>query len=144
VTGILRDFRLFLSVILKSILFDEEAVMKLTDRSTLEMALIGYEAERQKIEATIAAIRKQVDGHAAAPAVDGGRKPKRVMSAAARRRIAAAQRKRWAAFHAEKKDITKTARKRKLSAAAKAKLAANLAKARAAKAAKAKRMAKAA
>jgi hypothetical protein len=123
-------------------LFDEEAVMKLTDRVTLEMALIDYEAERQKIDAAMAAIRKQVDGHAAAPVVDGARRPKRAMSAAARRRIAAAQRKRWAAFHAEKKGGTaKTAPRRKLSAAAKAKLAANLAKARAAKA---KRMAKAA
>jgi hypothetical protein len=60
--------------------------MKLTDRSTLEMALIGYEAERQKIEAAIAAIRQQVDGHAAAPVIDDGGKPKRNMSASARRR----------------------------------------------------------
>ena len=45
--------------------------MQQTDRLTLEMALIGYEAERQKIGAAMAAIRKQVDGHAAAPAVDG-------------------------------------------------------------------------
>src|SRR6516164_5908663 len=104
--------------------------MQQTDRLTLEMALIGYEAERQKIETAMAAIRKQVDGHGAIPAVDGARRPKRVMSAAARRRIAAAQRKRWAAFHAEKKGTTKIAPKRKLSAAAKAKLAANLAKAR--------------
>jgi hypothetical protein len=126
-------------------LFDEEAVMKSFDRSTLEMALIGYEAERQKIEAAIAAIRKQVDGHAAAPAADGTRRPKRVMSAAAKRRIAAAQRKRWAAFHADQRSgSAKTAPKRKLSAAARAELAANLAKARAAKAAKAKRMARAA
>src|SRR5215831_14801701 len=108
--------------------------MKQLDRSTLEMALIGYQAERQKIEAAMAAIRKQVDGHAGAPAVDGTRRPKRIMSAAARRRIAAAQRKRWAAFHADQKGGTaKTAPKGKLSAAAKARLAANLAKARAAK-----------
>jgi hypothetical protein len=126
-------------------LFDEEAVMQQTDRLTLEMALIGYEAERQKIEAAMAAIRKQVDGHAAAPAVNGARGPKRVMSAADKRRIAAAQRRRWAAFHAEQKGgSAKIEPRRKLSAAAKAKLAANLAKARAAKAAKAKRMAKAA
>jgi hypothetical protein len=132
------------SVILKSILFDEEAVMKLTDRFTLEMALIGYEAERQKIEAVMAAIRKEVNGHAAPPAVNGARRPKRIMSAAAGRRIAAAQRKRWAAFHAEQKSgSAKTAPKRKVSAAAKTRLAANLAKARAARAARAKRMAKA-
>jgi hypothetical protein len=119
--------------------------MKSFDRSTLEMALIGYEAERQKIEAAIAAIRKQVDGHGAAPAVSGVLKPKRVMSPAAKRRIAAAQRKRWVAFHAEQKaGAAKTVPKRKLSAAAKAKLAANPAKARAAKAAKVKRIAAAA
>ena len=107
-----------------------------------EAALIGYEAERQKIEAAMAAIRKQVDGRAAAPAVNGARRPKRVMSAAARRRIAAAQRKRWAAFHVEKRGgAVKIAPRRKLSAAAQARLAANRAKARAAKAAKAKRMA---
>ena len=106
------------------------------------MALIGYEAERQKIEAAITAIRKQVDGHAAARVVDGAPKPKRNMSAAARRRITAAQRNRWAAFHAEKRGATaKAAPKRRLSTAAKEKLAVNLAKARAAKAAKAKRMA---
>jgi hypothetical protein len=118
--------------------------MKQIDRATLEMALIGYEAERQKIAAAMAAIRKQVDGHVAAPAVSGARKPRRVMSAAARRRIAAAQRKRWAAFYAEQKSgSAKTAPKRKVSAAAKTRLAANLAKARAARAARAKRMAKA-
>jgi hypothetical protein len=119
--------------------------MKLTNRSTLEIALIGYEAERQKIEAAMAAIRKQVDGHAAAPAAVGALKPKLVMSPAAKRRIAAAQRKRWAAFHAKRKGgTTKTGSKRKLSAAPKAKLVANLAKARAAKAAMVKRIATAA
>ena len=118
--------------------------MKQLDRSTLEMALIGYQAELKKIVAAIAAIRKQVDGHVAAPAVDGTRGPKRNMSAAARRRIAAAQRKRWAAFHAEKKGTAKRAPTRKLSFAAKAKLVANLAKARAAKAARVRRIAKAA
>jgi hypothetical protein len=119
--------------------------MKSFDRSTLEMALIGYEAERQKIEAAMAAIRQQVDGHAAAPAVDDLRRPKRVMSAAAKRIIAAAQRKRWAAIHAEKKGgSAKTAPKRKLSGAVITKLPANLAKARAAKAVKPKRMAAAA
>ena len=42
--------------------------MKQIDRSTMEMALIGYEAERQRIKAVMAAIRKQVDGRVAAPA----------------------------------------------------------------------------
>jgi hypothetical protein len=122
--------------------------MKQTDRSTLEMALVGYEAERQRIKAAMAAIRKQVGGHgvgASAPEVVGKARRKRILSAAAKRRIAAAQRKRWAAFHADQKGrIKTTAPKRKLSAAAKAKLARNLAKARAAKATKMKRLAAAA
>jgi hypothetical protein len=80
----------------------------------------------------MAAIREQVDGHAAVPIVYGAHRPKRVMSAAAKRRIAAAQRKRWAAFHADQKGgTTKTAPKRKLSGATKARFARNLAKVRA-------------
>ena len=115
--------------------------MKQTDRLTLEMALVGFEAELQKIEAAMAAIRKQVNGRATGPV---GSKPKRTLSASARRRIAAAQRKRWAAFHAKQKNgVAKTAAKRKLSAAARLKLAKNLAKARAAKVAKTRKMAKA-
>jgi hypothetical protein len=108
----------------------------------MEMALIGYEAERQRIKAVMAAIRKQVDGRVAPPALVGEPKPRRNLSAAAKRRIAAAQRKRWAAFHADQKSGTaKTAPGRKLSAADKAKLTRNLAQARAAKAAKARRIA---
>jgi hypothetical protein len=118
--------------------------MKETDCSTLEMALIGYEAERQRIEAAMAALRKQIGCRVAGRAIVNGSGPKRILSVAARRRIAAAQRKRWAAFHANQNAETKTAPKRKLSAVVKAKLARNLAKARAAKAPKAKRVAAAA
>jgi hypothetical protein len=112
---------------------------KQLDNSILQMALIGYQAERAKIEERIAEIQRQLGGrapHAAAPA--GAPKPRRQMSAAARKRIAAAQKKRWAAFHAktEKPAAKKAAPKRKLSADARAKLAANLQKAREAKAAK--------
>ena len=123
--------------------------MKQTERSTLEMALVGYEAERQRIKAAMAAIRRHVVGHVragAALAVVGEARPKRILSAAAKRKMAAAQRRRWAAFHtAQNRGTAKgIAPRRKLSAAARAKLARNLAKARAAKAAKARRMAKAA
>jgi len=104
------------------------------DRSTLEMALIGYVAEVAKIEAAMASIRKEL-GIRGPRAAAAGNAPaargKRVLSPAARKRIADAQKKRWAAFHAKK-----AAPKRVMSPAAKAKLAANLAKARAAKAAK--------
>ena len=45
--------------------------------------------------------------------VTDGAKPKRTMSAAARKRIAAAQKKRWAAFHQSKdKSAPKTAVKK--------------------------------
>ena len=69
------------------------------DTKTLEMALVGYQIERQKIEEKIKAIEAQLGGKktpqtAAAP--KSADKPKRVMSAAARLRIAAAQKKRWA------------------------------------------------
>jgi hypothetical protein len=73
------------------------------DLATLQMALIGYEVEKQKIELRMREIRAQLKGNTAGPsaktASSGGEsKPaaKRVLSPAARRRIAAAQKKRWA------------------------------------------------
>jgi hypothetical protein len=70
------------------------------DLTTLQMALIGYQLERQRIEEKISELRRQLSGSkgAARPA-DGARttaRAKRVLSAAARKRIAAAQKKRWA------------------------------------------------
>ena len=72
-----------------------------SDPTTLAMALVGYEIEKQKIEDKIRQIRAQLGGHrvgsAAAPAAKGGGpRKRRTLSASARRRIAAAQRKRWA------------------------------------------------
>jgi Skp family chaperone for outer membrane proteins len=64
----------------------------------LEMALIGYEAERQKVQEKIAEIQAQLNGRPRRAATPVAR-IKRKMSAAARRRIAAAQKKRWAEFH---------------------------------------------
>ena len=107
------------------------------DASTLRAALIGYNAELEKINAHISAIRKQLGGRVtlSAVSVDGhGAKPKRILSADAIKHIVDAQKKRWAAFHKGQKAAAKP--KRKISTAAKAKLAANLAKARAARAAK--------
>ena len=76
----------------------------MSDIETLKMALIGYEAERQKLEATMAAIRSQLGGRASAPSTTptGDAKSKHKMSAAGRKAIAEAQRKRWAAVHAAK------------------------------------------
>jgi len=74
-----------------------------TDQTTLQMALVGYEVERQRIEEKIQEIRTQL-GHtqgrfqgAGAAAGNETASKRRVLSAAARKRIGAAQRKRWAA-----------------------------------------------
>lgn len=71
------------------------------EASTLAMALVGYELEKQKIEDRIRQIKAQlghgrVKGGAAVAAKSAGPSKRRPLSAAARRRIAAAQRKRWA------------------------------------------------
>ena len=71
----------------------------LEDLSTLQMALVGYQMERQKIDDRIREIQAKLKGkHAGAPAAAGEKKAavKRVLSPEARKRIAAAQKKRWA------------------------------------------------
>jgi len=72
------------------------------DPATLQMALVGYEIERQRIEQKIKEIQGQLGvrrgpspGGSAAAKKEGAPK-KRTLSAAARKRIAAAQRRRWA------------------------------------------------
>ncbi len=74
------------------------------DVTTLQMALVGYEVERQRIDQKIREIQSQLGGKrraglspTAAPAIGpSSRRGRRTLSAAARERIAAAQRKRWA------------------------------------------------
>jgi hypothetical protein len=70
------------------------------DLTTLQMALVGYQFEKQKIEEKIREIQAQLKGQSnALPAVAADKKApgtRRVLSPAARRRIAAAQKKRWA------------------------------------------------
>ena len=70
------------------------------DFTTLQMALIGYQLEKQKIEDKIRQISAQLKGKRVALPSEGVTKrasgTKRVLSPAARRRIAAAQKKRWA------------------------------------------------
>jgi hypothetical protein len=71
----------------------------LEDLSTLQMALVGYELERRKIEDRIREIQAKLKGkHTTAPPAAAEKKPavKRFLSAEARKRIAAAQKKRWA------------------------------------------------
>ena len=70
------------------------------DLSTLQMALVGYEVEKQRIEDKIREIQSRLKGKpASSPVAASSPKPaavKRVLSSAARKRIAAAQKKRWA------------------------------------------------
>jgi len=77
-----------------------------TDNSLLAMALVGYEAAKEKISAAIAEIRVKLGHAAVAPA------KKRTMSAAGRKRVAAAQRKRWAAVKKQAKSAAKPAARR--------------------------------
>ena len=90
------------------------------DNDLLAMALVGYEAEKARIDTAIREIQAQL-GHGGSPkAVTEGAPPvKRVMSTSARRRIAAAQRKRWAALKKSKAATANAVapKKRKLSAA---------------------------
>ena len=72
------------------------------DPTTLQMALVGYQIEKQKIEDKIREIQGRLKGKRIALASDSvtmakrSSGVKRVLSPAARRRIAAAQKKRWA------------------------------------------------
>ena len=77
------------------------------DTTTLQMALIGYEAERDKIQEKIAELQRQlkIRNHRAytTVAVTPVKRSRRRMSAAARKRIAAAQKARWAEYRKKKK-----------------------------------------
>ena len=93
-----------------------------TNNDLLAMALVGYEAQRAKIDEAIREIQAQL-GHRGPgrpqATTDGAAPAKRTLSAAARKRIAAAQRKRWAAVRksqSESKAVV-APKKRKLSAA---------------------------
>jgi cell division septum initiation protein DivIVA len=67
------------------------------DLTTLQMALVGYQIEKQKIEDKIQQIQAQLrgkKGSSSTPEKPAG--TRRVLSPEARKRIAAAQKKRWA------------------------------------------------
>ena len=76
------------------------------DQVMLEMALIGYQHEREKIAGIIQELQARLKGTAASPVKAPAKKAvkkaaktaggRRVMSPAARHRIALAQKKRWA------------------------------------------------
>jgi hypothetical protein len=70
------------------------------DLTTLQMALVGYQIEKEKIEEKIRQLQSQLRGKSGSSSSPAAEKKapgtKRVLSPAARRRIAAAQKKRWA------------------------------------------------
>ncbi|MGC9950899.1 MAG: hypothetical protein ABSF64_31420 [Bryobacteraceae bacterium] len=70
------------------------------DQTTLQMALVGYELEKERIAGKIRGIQAQLGGSVSSGSAKAAKTEaapkKRVLSAAARKRIAAAQKKRWA------------------------------------------------
>ena len=69
------------------------------DVSTLQMALVGFQLEKQRIEAKIQELQGMLKGKRAAAPAGGGEAAaprKRELSEAARKRIAMAQKRRWA------------------------------------------------
>jgi hypothetical protein len=76
------------------------------------MALVGYQIEKDKIEAKIRELQAAVKGRRGAVAASGARPStgRRELSAAARARIAAAQKKRWAEHRKQKAQAAKTAK----------------------------------
>lgn len=73
---------------------------KVEDASILEMALVGYQIELQKVDARIRELQIALQGKGGSSLIrnsaSDGKPVKRQLSEAARNRIAAAQRKRWA------------------------------------------------
>jgi len=72
----------------------------------MQMALVGYEVEKQGIEQKIREINSLLGGKpvkAGSSTAKAAPRARRELSAAARKRIAAAQRKRWAAYRKNKR-----------------------------------------
>ncbi len=68
------------------------------DLTTLQMALVGYQIEKDKVEAKIRELQSKLKGRRVAIGGAESKAPqaRRELSAAARARIAAAQKRRWA------------------------------------------------
>ena len=78
----------------------------------LAAALQGLEAQRARLDAHIAEIRRLLGARPKQPTASPDVvRPKRKMSAAGRRRIAAATKKRWAEFHRKQAEAAKAAKK---------------------------------
>jgi hypothetical protein len=66
------------------------------DVSMLQMALIGYQIEKERIESKIQELRGALKGKAPMASGEAAAPRKRELSDAARKRIAMAQKRRWA------------------------------------------------
>jgi hypothetical protein len=82
------------------------------DVTTLQMALVGYQLEKERIEAKIRDLQSLLKGKGASVSVprDGKTPVRRDLSPAARARIAAAQKKRWAEHRRQKALAAKAAK----------------------------------
>jgi hypothetical protein len=74
---------------------------KLFDATLLQAALEGLEQQRQELEKKIATVRSMLGVRKGFRGAGLVAKPKRILSAAARKRIADAQRRRWALVKAK-------------------------------------------
>jgi hypothetical protein len=93
------------------------------DHTVLEMAIVGYQSQLEKLTAKIADIKAQLGQRGpgrpkgtASSTDHAGPEKRRTISKAGRARIAAAQRARWAAQKQQKAQPVE-AKKRKMSAA---------------------------
>jgi hypothetical protein len=79
------------------------------DLTTLQMAIVGYQIEKDKIETKIRELQSALKGRRVAVAASGAKPSggRRELSAAARARIAAAQKKRWAEHRRQKAQAAK-------------------------------------
>lgn len=80
------------------------------DDSLLQAALIGYQHQRELIEAKIAEIQRQLGSAGTSSGAS-----KRDLNATSRKRISEAQRKRWAEYHEQREGSAKP-KKRMMSA----------------------------
>src|SRR5258707_974184 len=98
----------------------------------LRAAIAGFEAQKSQIDSQIAELRSMLDGRSTGPAVTSsemGKRKRKRLSLASRRRMAAAQKARWAGIKktSEPPQAPKP-KKRKMSAAGKAAIIAGVKK----------------
>jgi len=94
------------------------AYTKRLDTDLLRAALVGYQHQHTLLGERIAEITRELSGRSGQDDDRGIGKPKRVMSAATRRRMAESQQKRWAEKKGSGESSEKPAgtKKRKMSA----------------------------